>query len=381
MAAGPMCEMHRELRVSSLELFFDLVFVLTITQLASLLSREVSLVGALQVLLIFVVLFWMYGGYVWLTNQVPPVSNSRRLLLIGGMVGFFVCALAIPRAFVNTGLVFGLGYLLLVLVHSGLYAQVHGRAVLRFTPFNVAGAVSVIVASRLGDVGVYALWVAPIALQYVASYLARTVDETAQRGFDIRPGHFVERHGGLLIVALGESIAAIGIGVTDLSLDLPTIAVAVLGLLLAAALWWIYFGSDEEQAKVSLASATVSDRVRMALFGYFYAFIPMLLGITTLAAGVKLSITNAEARLEFGAAALLAIGVAAYLVGDTVFRKAMHIQSDGYRLIAAGVALCTIPLGFLAAGFIQMIGLLAALVAVLAIEARRQAPVIVDLMD
>src|SRR5262245_36395661 len=112
-----------EVRVSALELFFDLVFVFTITQLASLLARELSFTGGVQVVLIFTLLFWMYSGYAWLTNQAPPVSTSRRLLLIGGMVAFFVCALAIPLAFSETGLAFGLGYLLVILIHGGLYAQ------------------------------------------------------------------------------------------------------------------------------------------------------------------------------------------------------------------------------------------------------------------
>src|SRR5215467_13643398 len=144
-----------ELRVSSLELFFDIVFVFTITQLTSLLARQLSLTGAVQVFLIFVVLFWMYGGYAWLTNQVPPVSATRRLLLIAGMAAFFVCAMAVPRAFADAGLPFGLGYLLVVLVHSGLYAQVHGRVVLRFVPFNFAGAACLIAASQLTGAAAY----------------------------------------------------------------------------------------------------------------------------------------------------------------------------------------------------------------------------------
>src|SRR5262249_61431438 len=113
-----------------------------------------------------------------------------------------------PRAFADAGLVFGLGYLCVVLVHSGLYAQVHGRLVLRFVPFNVAGAACLIVASQLSGAAAYLLWIAPVPLQYVASYLARGVDESARAGFDIRPSHFVERHGGLLIIVLGESVVA-----------------------------------------------------------------------------------------------------------------------------------------------------------------------------
>ncbi len=95
-----------------------------------------SFTGGVQVFLIFTLLFWMYGGYAWLTNQAPPVSTARRLLLIGGMVAFFVCALAIPHAFTETGLAFGLGYLLVIVVHGGLYAQSHGRVVLRFVPLS-----------------------------------------------------------------------------------------------------------------------------------------------------------------------------------------------------------------------------------------------------
>jgi low temperature requirement protein LtrA len=119
--------------------------------------------------------------------------------------------------------------LLVVLVHSGLNAQVHGRIVLRFVPFNVAGAACLLVASQFSGAAAYVLWMLPVPLQYVASYLAGGVDESARAGFDIRPSHFVERHGGLLIIVLGESIVAVGIGVTDLTLDAITIATAVTG--------------------------------------------------------------------------------------------------------------------------------------------------------
>ena len=136
-----------EQRVTSLELFFDLVFVFTLTQLTGLLAGDLSVVSGVRVALIFVVLFWMYGGYAWLTNQVPPVLPVRRLLLILGMAAFLVCALAIPRAFDGGGLAFGLGYLLVVLVHGGLYTSVYGRTMAVWVgPFNVLAALSVIAA-------------------------------------------------------------------------------------------------------------------------------------------------------------------------------------------------------------------------------------------
>src|SRR5262249_15000049 len=147
-----------------------------------------------------------------------------------------------------------------------------------------------------------------IALQYLAASVTGRVDEPARSGFDIRPAHFVERHGGLLIVALGESVVGVGIGITDLALNGSTVTSAVLGLLLAAALWWTYFGADEERAEASLTAASMNERIRMALVGYFYAFVPMLLGITALAAGVKLTISTIEASLPLAPALLLGGG-------------------------------------------------------------------------
>ncbi len=359
-----------ELRVSTLELFFDLVFVFTITQLTSLLARELWPTGVAQALLIFIVLFWMYSGYAWLTNQVPPISTARRLLLVAGMAGFFICALAIPRAFVDTGLAFGLGYLLVVVVHGGLYAQVHGRSVVRFVPFNAGGALCVIAASWASGALVYVLWAAPIALQYLAASITGGVDESARAGFDIRPAHFVERHGGLLIVALGESVVGVGIGITDLALNVSTVTTAVLGLLLAAALWWTYFGADEKRAEASLTTASMNERIRMALVGYFYAFVPMLLGITALAAGVKLTIGTIEARLPLAPALLLGGGIALYLVGDALFRRTMHIPHGVYRIGAAAVALATIVLGVGASGLAQLAALVALLALMVALESR-----------
>src|SRR5215207_3133433 len=114
---GAPLQENQQQKVSTLELFFDLVFVFTLTQLASQLRRDPTFEGAARTVLVFTVLFWMYGGYVWLTNRVTPNLTLRRLLLIGGMAGFFVCALAAPEAFGDSGFAFGLGYLFVIIVH------------------------------------------------------------------------------------------------------------------------------------------------------------------------------------------------------------------------------------------------------------------------
>jgi len=365
---GESARGDEELRVSTLELFFDLVFVFTLTQLSALLQAELSPLGGLRVVVVFVIMFWMYGGYVWLTNQVPPRIAARRLLLILGMGGFFVCALAIPRAFEGSGLVFGLGYLWAVLVHAALYAEAYGRAVVRFVPANLLGAVCVVAAGANTGPVADVLWVAPIVLQVVAALLTRRIGDQQRAGFDLRPSHFVERHGLLLIVAFGESVVSIGLGIAHDQLDAGSIGAAVLGLALAAALWWTYFAEDERLGETVLASASLDDRVQTALNAYFYAYIPLLLGIVVLAAGVKVSIGDLGVRLDPGPAVLLGGGVGLYLVGDVCFRIAMRYRPVLARIIGALVAVATVFLGTAVSGFAQLVGLVVTLVAMLALE-------------
>ena len=358
-----------ELRVSTLELFFDLVFVFTLTQLTGLLVTDLSPGSVLRMVLIFVVLFWMYGGYVWLTNQVPPDRPARRLLVILGMAAFFVCALAIPEAFDGGGLAFGLGYLLVMLVHSGLWLQVYGaRVTVRFGAFNVVAALLVTAAGLVDGAAAYGLWAAAIALQFVTPRLAGR----AAPQFPLRSGHFVERHGLLLIVALGESIVAIGIGAARLPLGPGLFGAAVLGLALAAALWWAYFVGDEEAAERAMAAAPETERFRLAINAYFFSYIPILLGVITAAAGVERAIGHPAERLDLESTLLLAVGVALYLAGDVAFRRVMGIRPLAFRAGAAVVALATILLGMYVAAAVQLLGLVLIVVAALAVEAGRR---------
>jgi low temperature requirement protein LtrA len=134
------------LRVTTIELFFDLVFAFTLTQLTTLLSDDASLASAVQVLLIFALIWWMYAGYAWLTNTRPPSGAAERLPLLIGMGGLLIAGLAIPEGFGRNGVVLGLGYLVLVLVHAWLYQRVN-RNIIRVAPFNIAAALLVTAAA------------------------------------------------------------------------------------------------------------------------------------------------------------------------------------------------------------------------------------------
>jgi low temperature requirement protein LtrA len=349
-----------ESRVTSLELFFDLVFVFTLTQLTALLAKSLSWERLLQAFLIFIVLFWMYGGYVWLTNSVPPVTAGRQLLLIAGMSAFLICALAIPNAFQDADLAFGIGYLIVIVVHSFMYVRAVGLKVARFVPMNFLAAGAILTAGFAGGMVRYVLWIAAIGFHVITSFLG-----TGLR-FELRVSHFVERHGLLLLVALGESIVAIGAG--GLELNLRFILAAVLGLLLTAALWWIYFARDEEVARDTMLARPNPDQLRQALGAFFYAFIPMLFGIILLATGIKSSIEHLTAQLDMAHAFAFGGGVGLYLIGTAIFRRASGIYEVTYRYVAALLTFLTGFTGtYLYAG-LQFVGLIIIIILLVFVE-------------
>ena len=358
---------EEEFSVTTLELFFDLVFVFTLTQLSARLHESLSWESLLQSFLIFIILFWMYGGYVWLTNSIPPVTPDRQLLLIAGMAAFLICALAISNAFGDTGVMFGVGYLLVVIVHGFIYVRAVGLKAGRFVPLNFVSAILVIAAGFMDGSTQYLLWILAILCHVVTSLLSTGIR------FDIKVSHFVERHGLLLLVALGESIIAIGAGIQEL--DLQFILAAVMGLILTAALWWIYFARDDEVARDIMLARSTRDRLRQALSGYFYAFVPMLFGIILLATGIESSMEHLTSHLDTAHAFAFGGGVGLYLLGTIVFRRASGIPEVTFRYAAALLAVLTSFLGNSFYAGLQFIGLILILVVLILVESYRRSVV------
>ncbi|WP_458246499.1 low temperature requirement protein A [Streptomyces sp. MAI_2237] len=366
-------------RVTTLELFFDLVFVFTLTQLTVLLAADLTFATAGRVALIFVVLFWMYGAYAYLTNQVPPDRPSRRLLLMLGMGAFLVCALAIPRVFDDTGVVFGLGFLAVVVVHTALYTRSHGRDSIWYGVPNGLAALSVTAAGLVDGLAADGLWVLALLLQFVTPFLAehgpgradgRSADVMRAQLGRLDPARFVERHGLLLIVAFGESVIAIGTGIGDLPLTPGLFGGAFLSLALAVALWWTYFVRDEELAEAAFRATPAPSRWRLAMNAYYHAFLPMLLGIAYLATGVKKTLGHLTEHLHTGPALALAGGVALFLAGDVAFRAVLRLYPVRFRAAAAPAALSAALIGVHASAVAELLALVAVLVVMLAVEAR-----------
>jgi low temperature requirement protein LtrA len=333
-------------RVSTIELFFDLVFVFTITQFASLLVQHVDLTHTIRVLLMLGIIWWMYSGYAWLTNAVAPSSTTRRTLLLTGMVGFLIIALAIPDAFGVSGWAFGLGYLIVTIVHTVLFLHADDntsirQAIAHLAPFNGAAALLVLAGGLLPGMWRYGLWAAAFALVIAAPYL-----QHGMGAWTIEAGHFAERHGLVVIVAIGESVVAVGLAFVGVTLSPSNLAVAVLGLAIAYYLYWTYFSGDEARAEHALAAITDPARkARMAVFAWGYAHYFLIAGIIFVAVGVKLAVAHSTEALHWASAIALSGGAATYLLGHAWFLRQLNIPGAAYRLVGAAGVLAVIPLG------------------------------------
>lgn len=357
-------ERESVVRVSTLELFFDLVFVFTITQLTAVLASELTWFNAGRALLMLGVIWWMYAGYAWMTNTVAPSDAVRRGLLLAGMAGFLLIALAIPDAFGPDGWAFGVGYFVVNAIHSGLLLRANPAAMRMLAPLNLLSASLVLAGGFVPGWWRVACWGAALLVQAVSPYLHPLQE------WSINASHFVERHGLIVIVALGESIVAIGVGAAGLPLDWALVQVALLGLVLSFGLWWLYFGGDDEAAERALDKAPPLSKGRVAIHAFGFAHWPLLFGVVVFAAGVKKATTYADTHVYLSQALLLGGGVALFMLADVWFRRVLRIGMLRLRTIGAFVALATVPLG-LRYTVGQLVALVAVLAAVILLEKQR----------
>ena len=358
-------------RVSTLELFFDLVFVFTVTQLTAVLSHDLSWASLGQVMVMLGLIWWMYAGYAWLTNSISTRGLRQRAILLGGMAGYLILALAVPGAFHGSGLAFGVGYFIVTAVHASLFiwtaSAQSSRAFLGIAPYNLFNATLVIVGGALGGTAQAVLWTVAAVLEWSTPWVG---NRESQSSFEIAPAHFVERHGLVVIVAIGESVVAAGIGAAGLAVDAELMLAVVLGLLLSAGLWWAYFGADDdEQAERALTDAPAGRQPWIALEGFGIAHYFLLLGVVLAAAGVEKAIAHAYDPLATAEALVLGGGVALFLAADVGFRRVLGLGRSLHRAVAALLALATVPLGSEVAAVAQLAALVVVLAVALAGEA------------
>jgi len=346
--------------VTPLELFFDLVFVYALTQVTALMAEDSSGEGVLHGMIVLALFWWCWVGYSWLGNTVQADEGVTRATFFFVMAVMFVASLAIPEAFddlpggLDAPVVLAVCYALVRLAHVGLYVLaaeddsglVHQLAL--FAPVMLVSISLVLAGALVGGNGQVVLWIAALVVDYGGT------QAIGASGWRLRSaGHFAERYGLIVIVALGESIVAIGVGVTHLPISTSIVIASSLGIALAAAMWWAYFDVVARVAEHLLASARGEHRARLARDSYSYLHLPMIAGIVLAALGLKkvLGYVGGEDGHDWSYVMhglpvyALHGGLALYLLAHVCFRLRNVGTVNRQRLFVAVLLLALIPLG------------------------------------
>ena len=365
--------MREDERVTPLELFFDLVFVLALTQCTTLITAHGGWEGLLQGVLVLGLLWWSWVGYAWLTSVVDPEEGLVRLAMFLAMAAFLVVALSVPGAFGPDALTFALAYAVVRVAHIMLFVLAsRGDPGLRHSVLGLAistaiGSGLLIAASFASDGLRLGLW----GLALVLDVGGPLVIEMS--GWRVVPGHFAERHGAVVIIALGESIVAIGVGAHE-RIDAGIVTAAVLGLVAAACLWWAYFDVTAIVGREMLARAELGAvQNRVARDGYSYLHFPMVAGIALLAVGVKETVADVGAHLALVTAFCLTGGAALFLLAQFAFRLRMRGTYGVRRVVVAIAVLALLPFRSQLSALTMLAAVSALLVAMISYEVVRYA--------
>src|SRR4051795_13376585 len=335
--------LRQEDRVLPLELFFDLVFVLAITQCTTLMSENSTWEGLGQGMLVLALLWWSWVGYAWLTSVVDPEEGGVRFALFAAMAGFLIAAISIPEVFGSLATEFAVAYgavrfaQIFLLFLAGRDDPSFRRSVTGLGVGTTIG-VALLIAGSFLDPGLQAaVWGLALILDMGEPYLF------GSEGWHLVPGHFAERHGLIVLIALGESIVAIGLGAGS-NLTWGIAAAATLGIGVVAALWWAYFDIVALVSARRLVRAPVG-RVQNELARDSYSYIHFLIvaGVVLFALGLKKALGHPTDPLEDVPAFALVGGVAVYLFGLVCFRY-RHVQTfNRHRLGMALLLLALYP--------------------------------------
>ena len=330
-----------ERRTSPIELLWDLVFVFAVTQVTTLLSHDLTWAGFGRAMLVLALMWWAWSAFVWAANTQQGESALLRAVLLAGMLLIFVAGLAVPQAFEEESTLFAATYAAVRLLHLGLYTQASRQGNASWEAIS-GFALTVLIGMALLLAGSFAsgntrlvLWVLAAAIDYAGpAWLTRE----RLRGLQyVAVAHFAERYGLFVIICLGESIVAIGVGASGLELDAALVAAVALGLAVTIGLWWVYFARFSGVAEEHLRGH--DDPVLAAADSYSYLHLPLVAGIIVFAVGAKELVHDGAHELADPARLCLCGGVALYLVSHFAFRLRIARETSWAALAAAAALL------------------------------------------
>ena len=334
---------EHEHRVTPIELFFDLVFVFAFTQVTTLMSADPTWSGLGEGVLVLAAVWWAWAGYAWLTNFVDPDEGAVRGAMLVAIIAMFIAALAVPDAFGSEGVLFGIAFLIVRLMHLALFAlSARGdsellAAVLRLTP-SVAVAAGLIIAAGFADGGLKpALWLLALAIDYLGPLVGGV------RGWRVDTAHFAERHALIMIIALGEAFIAMGVGASDTGITTGVVLTAVLGLVVATSMWLAYFDFFSIRAHQMLTERRGTERSAVARDVFSYLHLPLVTGIVLVALAMKKTLAHVDDSLDLIPAFGLFGGSALYLLTYSAIRFRVARTLSRGRSLTAIVFVALLP--------------------------------------
>jgi low temperature requirement protein LtrA len=328
-----------ERRTMPIELLWDLVFVFAITRVTTLLSSDLSWAGFGRSMLAMALVWWAWSAFAWVTNAEDPESPIFRITLLLATCLIFITGLALPKAFDSEAMTFAMTYACVRFLHLALYVHASRRgdasieAIAGFA-VTVAIGMALLIAGALATGGIrIGLWVAAAAIDYAGpAWLTRD----RLRGLQtVAVAHFAERYGLFVLICLGESIVAIGIGAGNVPLTLGLAAAVVLALMTTVGLWWVYF--DRAAALAEERLRTHREPVLAAADAYSYLHLPLVAGIIIFAVGVQFGVARVEHSLPTAPRLALFAGPAVYLIAHSAFCRRMLGSWEHAELATAAV--------------------------------------------
>jgi low temperature requirement protein LtrA len=342
MPAEPEPQEELEEQVTPLELFFDLVFVFAFTQVTALMAAHPTWEGVGQGMLVLAAVWWAWAGYAWLTNALHSDDGLARVGLLAAMAAMLIAALAVPQAFGDDSVVFGIAYFAVRAIHIAVYTygapEVDVRGAIRgLAPGLLAAPALIVVAGFLDGGAAAGLWIVALVIDYGTPYVRD------MSGFNVAPRHFHERFGLIVIIALGESIVATGTGLDETGLTGGVVAAAIGGLVIAGCQWWAYFDVVALVAGRRFAGLERLERSRVSRDSYGVMHLMLIAGVVLVAFGLKKALLHVDEPLATVPAVALCAGAALYLIGHVAIRLRNIGTLNRQRLFVAVILLALIP--------------------------------------
>jgi low temperature requirement protein LtrA len=337
---------------TTVELFFDLVYVFAVTQLSHQIIDDLSVAGVAQAAFLLLIVWWAWIYTTWMANWFDPASPAVRGVLTAVMLGSLLMAAALPEAFGERGLLFAASYVALQVGRNAAAAWLLKRrhrlrdVFERLVVWSSASGVLWLAGAALDSDQRLMLWIPALALELAApaaGYWLPGRGRAATTDYDIEGGHFAERCQLFIIIALGESIVVTGATASTAGLTSTVVVCLVVAFIQTAALWWLYFGATAEHARATMSAC--DDPGRLARDAYTYLHLPIVAGIIATAVGNDLLIAEPHHALHGVGLAMVLGGPALFLLGESLFRWRMTGTTNVTRLAVAGFLILLVPIG------------------------------------